>query len=177
MRVARWAALGALFALAGCGWSWVPWAESRPKEACPQALILRPLANTAAFAAGLEKRPQNVAFYGILSEVDSRCRYVKGGVRMKLDVIVIGQRGPAGKGDTVDFNYFVAVVGPDQSILSKHPFAVHIAFPRGKLRAGVSDRIEEFIPLDGKRGSNLSVDVGFQQSPEVVEFYRHFRGR
>ena len=178
MRIARWAVLPALLALAGCSWGWLPWAgKSAPKEACPQAVILNPLANTATFAPGPERGPRNVAFYGILSEVDSRCEYVRGGVRMKLKVIVVGQRGPAAKGNSVDFHYFIAVVGPDQRVLSKHPFAVHIAFPPGKLRAGVSDRIDELIPLDGMKGGELSVDLGFQQSPEVVEFYRHFRGR
>jgi hypothetical protein len=174
---ARAAALGLLFALAGCSMSWLPWAGSAPEEACPQTVILHPLANTASFAPGGERRPEGVAFYGILSDVESKCRYGDGTVRVNLNVIVIGQRGPAGKGAAVDFDYFVAVVGPDNSILSKHPFRVHIVFPAGKIRAGVSDRIEEVIPLEGKKGSELTLDLGFQQSPEVVEFYRHFRGR
>ena len=29
----------------------------------------------------------------------------------------------------------------------------------------------------GQKGSDLNVLVGFQQSPEVVDFYKHFRGR
>lgn len=178
MKFARWTAVAALLTLTGCGWNWVPWTgKSAPKEACPETVILNPLANTATFAPGLERRPRNVAFYGILSEVDSRCEYLKGGVRMKLKVIVIGQRGPAAKGKSVSFDYFVAVVGPDQGIRSKHPFRVRIVFPPGKIRAGVSDRIEEFIPLQGRKGSNLSLYFGFQQSPEVVEFYHHFHGR
>ncbi len=177
MRALRFLAPAALLALAGCSWGWLPWTGSKPKEACPEALILRPLANTAVFAEGRAAKPKNVAFYGILSEVDGRCRYLEGGVRMKLRVIVIGEKGPKAKGNAVDFDYFTSVVGPKGSILSKHPFRVHIVFPPGKRRAGVSDRIEEAIPLDGRKGSALSLDLGFQQSPEVVDFYRHFRGR
>jgi hypothetical protein len=174
---ARGAALGLILALAGCSAGWLPWGKSAPAEACPETVILHPLANTASFAPGSERRPEGVAFYGILSDVTSKCSYETDGVRVSLNVIVIGQRGPAGKDNAADFDYFVAVVGPDQSILSKHSFRVHITFPPGKIRAGISDRIEEMIPLQGKKGSDLTLDLGFQQSPEVVEFYRHFRGR
>ena len=94
-----------------------------------------------------------------------------------LDVIVIGERGPAaGKGDGVDLQYFVAVTGADQAVLSKRSFAVHIAIPADAKRAGVTDHIEETIPLAGQAPGDLSIVLGFQQSPEVVDFYRHFRG-
>jgi len=115
--------------------------------------------------------------YVILDEVDSRCRYAPGAVRMKLSVIVIGQRGPAAKGDSVDLNYFVAVTGPGDAILAKKPLGVHIVFPPNKKRAGVTDRFDEVIPLEGRNGSDLNLVAGFQQSPEVVDFYHHFRGR
>ena len=140
-------------------------------------MVLRPLSNTAVFGPGRERRPDNVAFYGLLSEADVKCDYTSGAVRLSLDAVVIGERGPAGKGDSVDFQYFVAVTGPDQSILSKKPFAVRIAFEGNQKRAGITDHIEETIPLTGQKGSDLNVILGFQQSPEVVDFYKHFRGR
>jgi hypothetical protein len=77
----------------------------------------------------------------------------------------------------VDLQYFVAVTEPDQSIISKKPFAVRIAFDSTQKRAGVTDHIEETIPLGSQKGSDLNVLLGFQQSPEVVDFYKHFRGR
>jgi hypothetical protein len=138
---------------------------------------LRPLSNNAVFGAAPERRPDNVAFYGLLSEADLKCDYTSGGVRISVDTIVIGERGPASKGDAVDFQYFVAVTGPNQAIISKRPFAVRIAFNGPERRAGITDHIEETIPLDGQKGSDLNVLVGFQQNPEVVDFYKHFRGR
>jgi hypothetical protein len=141
--------------------------------------ILGPLANTAILSPGVPPRPNNVAFYGLLSEVSSTCAYGGDAVRLSLDVVVIGERGPAETGDSVDLDYFVAVTGPppDRTILAKKPFAVHIAFDERKKRAGVTDHIEEAIPLAGAKGADLQVMLGFQQSPEVVEFYKHFRGR
>jgi hypothetical protein len=54
---------------------------------------------------------------------------------------------------------------------------VRIVFEGTQKRAGVTDHIEETVPLGGRKGSDLNVLLGFQQSPEVVDFYKHFRGR
>jgi len=176
MRTAEGAALLGLLTLSGCGW--FSSSSSRPAaEACPTAVILRPLSNTAVFGSGPERRPDNVAFYGLLSDADLKCDYTADGVRISLDTVVIGERGPAAKGDAVDLQYFVAVTGPDQSVISKKPLAVRIAFDNTQKRAGVTDHIEETIALGGQEGSGLNVLLGFQQSPEVVDFYKHFRGR
>jgi hypothetical protein len=174
-RAAPGAAFAALLALSGCGW--FRHAPATPAAACPSAVILRPLANTAIFGPGAERRPENVAFYGLLSEVDSKCTYTANSVLMKLDVIIVGQRGPVAKGDAIDLNYFVAVTAPQQQILGKTPFSVRVVFPADKIRAGVTDHIDLEIPLDGRKASDLTLDLGFQQSPEIVEFYQRFRGR
>ena len=140
-------------------------------------MILRPLSNTAVFGPAEQRRPDNVAFYGLLSEADLKCEFAGDAVRMNLDVVIVGERGPAGKADSVDFQYFVAVTGPDQAILSKKPFPIRITFDTPQKRAGVTDHIQQTIPLGGLKAADLSVYIGFQQSPEVVEFYKRFRGR
>ena len=174
-RTARIAVLIGLLTLSGCGW--LSPSSSKPTEACPSAVILRPLSNTAVFGPAPERRPDNVAFYGLLSEADLKCESTGDAMRLMLDVIVVGERGPAAKADSVDFQYFVAVTGPDQSILGKREFPVRIVFDTPQKRAGVTDHIEETIALGGRKGTDLTVDLGFQQSPEVVEFYKRFRGR
>ena len=175
-RAAPGAALIGLLALSGCGWISSS-ASKSAAEACPSAVILRPLANTAVFGPAPERRPDNVAFYGLLSEADLKCESTGDAMRLMLDVIVVGERGPAAKADSVDFQYFVAVTGPDQSILGKREFPVRIVFDAPQKRAGVTDHIEETIALGSRKGTDLTVDLGFQQSPEVVEFYKRFRGR
>jgi hypothetical protein len=171
----RGAALFGLLALSGCGL----FSSSSPKttEACPSAVILRPLAQTAVFGPAQERRPDNVAFYGLLSEVESKCEYSGDAVRMILDVVVAGERGPATKGDAVDLAYFVAATGADQSILGKDTLGVRIVFDGPQKRAAVTDHFEKTIPLGSRKGADLNLVLGFQQSPEVVDFYKHFRGR
>ena len=175
-RTAPSAVLIGLLALSGCGWISSSSSKSTT-EACPSAVILRPLANTAVFGPAPERRPDNVAFYGLLSEADLKCEYTGDAVRMILNVVVVGERGPAAKADSVDFQYFVAVTGPDQSILDKKQLPVRIVFDTPQKRAGVTDHVEETIPLGGRKGTDLTLDLGFQQSPEVVDFYKRFRGR
>ena len=176
----KWAALGAalagLLALAGCGW-FSSSSSSKSAEACPSAIVLRPLSNTAVFGPVPERRPDNVAFYGLISEATLKCDEAGASVHIALDTIVIGERGPAARGESVDLSYFVAVTGPDQAVLSKKTFGVRIAFDGPQKRSGVSDHIEETIPLGGRKASDLNVLLGFQQSPDVVDFYKHFRGR
>jgi hypothetical protein len=164
-----------LLALSGCGW--FSSSSSKPAQTCPSAVVLRPLSNTAVFGSAPERRPDNVAFYGLLSEAELKCEYSGEALRIMLDTIVIGERGPTGRGDSADFQYFVAVTGPDQSVISKRSFPVRIVFEGAQKRAGVTDHIEETIPLGGRTGADLNVLLGFQQSPEVVEFYKHYRGR
>jgi hypothetical protein len=174
--------------LSGCGsmsspFGWfsssaAPAPSGPPAASCPTAAVLRPLAQTATFAPGSPRQPMGVAFYGILSEVSVVCGGAGDALRAALDVVVVGERGPAvAKADGVDLQYFVAVTGTDQSVLSKRSFSVHIAVPADAKRAGVTDHIEESISLGGRAPGDVNIVVGFQQSPEVVEFYKHFRGR
>lgn len=146
--------------------------------ACPTAAILHPLAQTAVFAPGAKPQPMGVAFYGVLDDVRVKCDRTGDALQASLDIVVIGERGPAaGAATGVDLQYFVAATGPNQSILSKRSLPVHIAVPADAKRAGVTDHIEEAIPLAGNPPGAVNIVLGFQQSPEIIDFYRHFRGR
>jgi hypothetical protein len=164
--------------LAGC--SMLRWSGGSGAAAaqCPAPVIMAPLRQTAVFAPGAAREPLGVAFYGVLDDATAKCDENAGTLRLSLDIVVIGQRGPAAGGGTfVDLQYFMAVTGPGETLLRKRSFAVRIPIPTDRPRAGVTDHIEEVIPLEGRPAGQLGIIVGFQQSPEVVEFYRHFRGR
>lgn len=148
--------------------------------ACPTTTILRPLANTAVFgpAAAMPRKPIDVAFYGLLSDVEAKCDPAGPGVlRASLDIIIAGERGPSAKADSVELTYFVAVTGPNDSVLSKKNFGVHIDIPRNAKRAAVSDHLDETIALGGRNPADVAILIGFQQPPDVVEFFRNYRGR
>jgi hypothetical protein len=172
------AVLGAA-ALSGC--SWVPFIGSKPSAppvACPAAVVFRPLSNTVVFGPSSERRPVNAAWYGILSDVSATCSMNGGALRVAVDTVVAAERAPAGgSGNGVDLSYFVAVAGTDHTILSKNPFAVHVAVPAGAKRGGVTDHVEMTVDTGGRPPTDLNLIVGFQQTPDVIAFYQQYRGR
>lgn len=176
------AALGIVL-LASC--SWVPFVGKKKEDksanpACPIAVILHPLANTAVFnTTGMqgELKPVNVAWYGIYSDVSATCTMSGSTLHAALDSVIVAERGPAARGGGVDLNYFVSLTGADQSVLGKKSFSVHITVPDGAKRAGVGDHVEMAFSTGGQPLANLNITVGFQQSPQAIEFYKNFRGR
>jgi hypothetical protein len=151
------AALLAVFGvalLASC--SWIPFVGKKQAEkpagpTCPITVILHPLANTAVFAPNIapgDLKPLNVA-----------------------------ERGSAAHSNDVDLNYFISLTGPNQAIFGKKSFSVHITVPDKAKRGGVSDHVEVAFSTGGQPLSNLNLTVGFQESPQAIEFYKNFRGR
>jgi hypothetical protein len=100
-----------------------------------------------------------------------------GSLHAALDIVIAAERAPAGTGNGVDLDYFVAVTGANNQVLSKNPFSVHVAVPGTAKRGAVSDKVEEVIDTGGRPLSELNIVVGFQQSPDAIEFYKNFRGR
>jgi hypothetical protein len=115
-------------------------------------------------------------FYGILSDVAVKCES-SDTVHAAIDLVVAAERGPAAKTDSVDFTYFIAVLGPGDALISKRSFGVRVAIDHNAKRGGVTDHFEETIALHGAPPSSLRIVVGFQQSAQAIDFYRHYRGR
>ena len=172
------AALSSLATLTGCGH--VPFFSKSQDTAaaCPAAVVLKPLAQTAVFnTTDMAARPTDVMYYGVLSEVDAKCSTSGDTLQASLDVILAAERGPATKGDSVDFTYFIAVLGPNDQVLGKKSYGVRVNVPPEARRAGVDDHIEAAIPLGGQAPGALRIVAGFQQTAQAVAFYEHFRGR
>jgi hypothetical protein len=167
--------------LTGC--SGIPFFGKKPATeapACPVAVILHPLANTAVFNTGATSgslRPLDVAWYGVFSDISATCKMAGDTLHASLDNIIVAERGPAVRGNDVDFGYFVALTGADQSILGKKAFAVHVTVPDKTKRGGVKDHVEIAFATGGRPLSDLNITVGFQESPQAIEFYKNFRGR
>jgi hypothetical protein len=169
-------------ALTGCSSISVPFfgkkSEAAATPACPAAVILHPLANTAVFnTGGGDLKPLNVTWYGVFSDISTSCKIAGDTLHASLDNIIVAERGPAVRGNDVDLNYFVALTAGDQTILGKKSFSVHVTIPDTSKRGGVSDHVEVAFATGGHPLADLTITVGFQQSPQAIEFYKNFRGR
>jgi hypothetical protein len=164
--------------LAAC--SWVPFVGKKtpatPPVACPIAAVLKPVANTVVFV-GTEYKPLYVAWFGLLSDTTATCTVNGDTLHVALDNVIVAQRGPSARGNDVDLSYFVALTTPDQTILGKKTFSVHVAVPPGEKRGGVTDHVEVAFATGGRPTSDFSLLVGLQIAPEAVEFYKHYPGR
>jgi hypothetical protein len=165
--------------LASC--SWVPFvgkkSEAPATPSCPVAAVLHPLSNTVVFSPGGDKKPPYVAWYGIFSDITANCSLNGVTLSAALDNVIVAERGPSVRGNDVDLNYFVALTGSDQTILGKKTFSVHVSVPPTEKRGGVDDHVEVTFTTGGRPISDLNIMVGFQDSPDAVEFYKHYPGR
>lgn len=175
---------GALALVAGCSSisNYIPFvgkkAETPATPACPVTVILHPLANTAVFRSNApDVKPPDVTWYGIYSDVSATCHMTGDTLHAALDNVIIAERGSAVQNNDVDLNYFVALTAGDQTILGKKLFAVHVTVPPGQKRSGVTDHVEIAFATGGRPVSDLNITVGFQETSQAVEFYKHYRGR
>lgn len=130
-----------------------------------------------AFAPGAEQKPPYVAWSGIFSDITATCRLEGSTLHVSLDNVIIGERGPAGRGNDVDFNYFVALTASDQTVLGKKLFSVHVTVAPDAKRSGVNDHVEVAFATGGRPPSDLNIMAGFQLTPDAVQFYKNYRGR
>ncbi|HYM74032.1 MAG TPA: hypothetical protein VET89_13710 [Stellaceae bacterium] len=172
---------GALVLILVSACSYIPFIGKKSDQpaapSCPVAAVLKPLANTALFAPVPDKKPINVAWYGLFSDISVSCKISGDTLSASIDNIVVAERGPAVRGNDVDFSYFIALTTADQTILGKKMFAVHVTVPDRSKRGGVTDHVEVAFNTGGRPVSDLNIMVGFQQTPEAIEFYKHYRGR
>jgi hypothetical protein len=172
----------ALGSLTSCS-EGIPFISKKPgtpaTPACPVAVVLRPLANTPIFnQTGGDLKPINVAWFGVFSDISATCNITGDTLHASLDNIVVAERGPAARGNDVDVSYFIALTSADQTtVLGKKSFSVHVTLPDKAKRGGVSDHVEVAFATGGRQMSDLNITVGLLQTPDAIEFYKHFRGR
>ncbi len=141
---------------------------------CPAALVLWDAARKVEIH-GAEKY-ENVGFTGELLGTRSFCKYYDDNpLTADLDIDMAFGRGPAAEGDTKEYKYFISVVRKDMAVINKQVFSTNIRFKSGEQ---IVYRTEHFgkitIPRakENTSGSNFEIIVGFELTPEELEFSR-----
>ncbi|WP_133245724.1 hypothetical protein [Candidatus Phycosocius bacilliformis] len=123
------------------------------------------------------ERFENVGYTGEILNVNSDCRYVGEDpitINMQLDMAF--GKGPKAAPGAKSVNYWVTVTRKDIAVISRQTYSQAVEIPAGSDRVAVKSLpIFIEIPRANKdiAGANFEVLVGFELTPDQLEFNRN----
>ncbi len=155
-------------------------ADSRPNVGpCPLMGVLYDNSRIVDFAAPNQIRYSNIEFTGELQGVRGLCRYVGDDpITMSIDIEMAFGRGPAATADRQTYRYWVAVARRGRAPIEKAYFDVDVRWPRGEAVVTRTETIERIViprANEGISGENFEILVGFELTPEQLQFNREGR--
>jgi hypothetical protein len=157
-------------ALAGCS-------TKSDASDCPRLAVLDDVGKLTKFREGAGRDLTDVAYTARVAKADGFCTTEKSSVKVEMTVQLVVERGPAATGAPADLQYFVAITDAARRVIAKEVFPARIPFEANQRISGSNEEIEERIPLPaGAEPSDYSIVVGFQLSPEEIEYNRRRGG-
>ncbi|AZU03701.1 hypothetical protein X907_1163 [Glycocaulis alkaliphilus] len=144
---------------------------------CPNALSLYDAHRLVEFR-GEERVLRNVGFTGEILNVRGACTYTDTRVSpidMQMAVRFAFGRGAAAESSEKTYYYFVAVTRTDSVVIAREVFPITVRFQPGEDRVELTEEIGSIVIPRAEAttsGANFEVIVGFEMTPEQVEFNR-----
>lgn len=142
---------------------------------CPRVAVLGDAAQLTKFVPGAPQTQDNVMYTARMTDVSSDCVY-RGETREKMEnnlrVAVEAQRGPALRSNTVEEEYFVAVLDRAGNVLSKRVMTMTIDFGSSQRISTVEETWQLFDLTGGGGGPSFEIWSGFQLTDAEVDFNR-----
>ena len=142
---------------------------------CPYVKVLYDAGRYVEFKESKVAAAQ-VAYTGEFEGLSSGCEYTgTQPIHVAMELLFGFGRGPEATGASKTYRYWVAVTDRNQGVLAKQYFDVRADFPPGQDRVLVTDHIDGLvIPRAGPNvsGGNFEVLIGFDVTPEMVDFNR-----
>lgn len=146
---------------------------------CPLMGVLYDSSRVVDFAAPNNQRYANIEFTGEMQGIRGLCRYVEADpITMSVEVDMAFGRGPASTSDRQTYRYWVAVTRRGRAPIEKAYFDVDVRFPRNEAVVTRTEHIERItIPraTPETSGENFEILVGFELTPEQLQFNRDGR--
>jgi hypothetical protein len=162
------AAVAVAASVAGCG-------DNQPKfaPACPGLSLLRDAADLTRFRPG-GRDVTDMVLDARITAVPAACS--NGGpnkVKATLNVTTEVARGPAARGRTADFTYFVAVTEGGR-VLDEQDYPVRATFPANTEHVVLTgDDIDLVLPVTReKSAAAYQIYVGFRLTPDELAYNR-----
>ena len=112
-----------------------------------------------------------------LGNLKGSCDVEDDGVTVNISVTTLAEIGPAASDRNANFPYFVAVIGPDNRIITKRVLDNNLTFAAGQSRIGATDQISQQIPYKDKREvGKYHVYLGFQLNKDELAYNRLHSG-
>ncbi len=154
--------------------------DQRPNVGpCPLMGVLYDTARVVKFSQPNNQRYANIEFTGEMQGVRGLCRYVDSDpIAMNMEIEMAFGRGPAATSDRQTYRYWVAVTRRGRAPIEKVYFDVDVRFPRGEAVVTHRERIDQIViprATPDTSGENFEILVGFELTPEQLQFNRDGR--
>ncbi len=146
---------------------------------CPLMGVLYDNSRMVEFAGAGNQRYSNIQFTGEMQGVRGLCRYIEEDpITMSIEVDMAFGRGPAASDDERSYRYWVAVTRRGIAPIAKQYFDIDVRFPGDAVTVTRTERIEQIVipRANGEiSGENFEILVGFELTPEQLQFNRDGR--
>lgn len=148
--------------------------ESRNAAVCPKAYIVGDASSLVRFKQGPGRDPTDVLFRADVMKAENKCDFSRNGVTIETKVQLGIQEGPAAatQGRQAAFNYFVALIGPNNQIVAREEFTADYRFEGNRTRlAGVEELVQR-AGFTSEQAGAYQVAVGIALSVEELNYNR-----
>jgi len=146
---------------------------------CPLMGVLYDSSRLVDFAASGNERYANIEFTGEMQGVRGLCRYIDADpITMSIEVDMAFGRGPAATSDRQTYRYWVAVARRGLAPIEKVYFDVDVRWDRDEVVVTRTEEIERIViprANPDTSGENFEILVGFELTPEQLQFNRDGR--
>lgn len=154
-----------LFTVSGC-------AGDKIVRTCPQIAYLRDLAVASDYGRDAPEK-ENLVSVAAIKRIEGGCDYGRKGVSVDFELHLAAEKGPRLGGDQASFPYFVAIVTPDNDVLSKELMTAVFNFEEKGKPVTEKEDVHVFIPLAEKEDAvNYRVLTGFQLTDTQLNLAR-----
>ena len=148
--------------------------KKKPLPICPQVAIVRDLEEIRDYGNEIPDPSQLVAKAKMLN-LSGTCEFKKNGIDMVFDLNFVAEKGPRLGGLRTSFPYFVSIVDPDQTIISKEKMSIAFGFSSSEKVATASDSLHVYVPLPKDKrptAPNYQILLGFQLTQDQLDVVR-----